>query len=59
MYWYFVVIFGTCWYLLEPCLAQVWVCLGSDNMALPMEALEDGEELVQQSLNFTQVLGLY
>ena len=34
---------------------EVWVCLGSDNLALPMAALQDAGEQIQESLQFTQV----
>ena len=34
---------------------EVWVCLGSDNMALPMAGLQDAAAQIQQSLNFSQV----
>ena len=35
---------------------QVWLCLGSDNMALPMAGLEDAHDQINQSIQFDQVV---
>ena len=35
---------------------QVWLCLGSDNMALPMDGLEDAHDQINQSIQFDQVV---
>ena len=34
---------------------QVWLCLGSDNMALPMAGLQDAQAQINQSIQFDQV----
>ena len=37
-------------------VGEVWMCVGSDNMALPVSGLMNAEQEVEDSLNLTQAI---
>ena len=41
--------------LLNVLAGDVWLCVGSDNMALPMSGLANSSAEISNSLNFSQV----
>ena len=44
------------WEVFTSTFFQVWLCLGSYNMALPMAGLDDAHDQINQSIQFDQVV---